>query len=303
MAGSERSTPAHELPARAMLRPGVRVVRLDDRHLRVGLGPAAVVLPDDPEVRAVLPALSGGRSPVAWDEATLRHGLRLAAAGLLVDGAAFWTGVRRGRARGLTEQLVADVFARGEGAARLRRRLSGSVALDVPPAWREPLAHLLRAEGLSLSGADDLPSVRLVGRAREPRRESVDDLVRVGEPHLLVRLVEGRVTVGPFVVPGRTACLRCVDAHLADRDPRRPLVLEQYADPAGGRSVPEPVGPSLLALAWAAAVQDLVTWVEGERPSSWSATLDIGPGLALTRSPWARHPHCGCSWGDVLAVG
>ena len=303
MAGTDRSTPAHELPTRAMLRPGVWVVRLDDRHLRVGLGPDAVVLPDVPEVRAMLPALSGGRSPVPWDETTLRHGQRLAAAGLLVDGAAFWTGIRRARARGLTEPLVADVFARGDGAARLRSRLSGRVALDVPPLWREPLADLVRAEGLALATPDDLASARLVGRAGEPRRESVDDLVRVGEPHLLVRLVEGRVTVGPFVVPGRTACLRCVDAHLADRDPRRPLVLEQYADPAGGRAVPEPVGPSLLALGWAAAVQDLVTWVEGDRPSSWSATLDIGPGLGLTRTAWARHPHCGCSWGDLLAVG
>ena len=298
-------TPAEdEAPAdRATPRPGVRVVRLDDRHLRVGLGLEAVVVPDEAGAPGVLAALSGGRSPAAWDEATLRHGHRLATAGLLVDGAALLGPVRRARPAASTEQLVASCPGRGDGDARLGRRLTRCVSLDVPAGWREPVVDLLLAEGLSLSGPDDLPAARLVGCAGEPTRETLDDLVREGEPHLLVRLVEGRVTVGPFVVPGRTACLRCVDAHLAERDPRRPLVVEQYADPSGARAVPEPVGPSLLALAWAAAVQDLATWVEGDRPSSWSATLEVGSGLALTRTWWARHPHCGCSWGDLLAVG
>ncbi|MFN8193666.1 MAG: hypothetical protein U0R80_05195 [Nocardioidaceae bacterium] len=297
------STPAHHLPRRPLLLPGVRVVRQDDRHLRVGLGPRAVVLPDEPSARALLAASTGGRTLVDWDEPTLRHGHRLAAAGLLMDGDDYAAAQRAGRRAGLTEQLVAGIVTRAAGEAGLRRRLAGSVVLDVPDGWGEPLTALLRAEGLRLAGKGDRPAVRLVGCPTEPRRSTLDPLVRVDEPHLLLRLVEGRVTVGPFVVPGITACLRCVDAHLADRDPRRPVVLEQYADPDCGRSLPDPVSPSLLALGWAAAVQDLVTWVEGDRPSSWSATLEVAEGLALTRTLWTRHPHCGCAWGAVLAAG
>ena len=36
-------------------------------------------------------------------------------------------------------------------------------------------------------------------------------------------------SIGPFVVPGETACLRCVDAHCTDADPSWPLLVRQYA--------------------------------------------------------------------------
>ena len=42
-------------------------------------------------------------------------------------------------------------------------------------------------------------------------RTLLDDLVRDGVPHHVVRVVEGAPVVGPFVLPGETACLRCVD--------------------------------------------------------------------------------------------
>jgi hypothetical protein len=47
-------------------------------------------------------------------------------------------------------------------------------------------------------------------------------------------------------------------------------------------------------------VRDVVAYVEGEPPSTWSATVTIGPDLDPGRREWARHPHCGCSWADGL---
>ena len=146
------------------------------------------------------------------------------------------------------------------------------------------------------------PVVRLVVTADEVSRSRVDRLVRDGEPHLLVTGRSGRLTIGPFVAPGVTACRRCVDAHLAERDPRRSLVIEQLDDAAAG-PVPTPCDPALMSLALAWAARDLVSYLDGDRPATWSATVDVGPDLALERRSWTRHPHCGCSWGDLPATG
>ncbi len=293
------------LPPRPMLRPGVRAVRSDERHLRVGLGPAAVLLPDLPAARDLLGRLAEGRSAVGWDEVTTSLGRRLAEAGLLVDGEEFWAAVRDGRRRGVSREVVADVFAAGDDhGPRLRRRLGSWVALDVPDGWRSGITDLLAASGVVTRPADEesLPAARLLARLGEPRRDLLDPWMRSGEPHLLLRLVEGGLTVGPFVEAGLTACCRCVDAHLSERDPRRPLVVEQYADPTGARLVPEPVSPSLLALGWALATHDLVTYVEGGEPATWSATISIDRDLAVQRVRWARHACCGCGWADQWDV-
>jgi bacteriocin biosynthesis cyclodehydratase domain-containing protein len=134
----------------------------------------------------------------------------------------------------------------------------------------------------------------------EPDRELVDGWTRGGTPHLLVRLTEGRALVGPFVVPGATACLRCVDAHCTDADPAWPLLVQQYAAASASDrpdGVPEPLDPLLAALALAWAARDLAAYVDGRRPSTWSATVTLhpDPGHLETRS-WLRHPGCSCTW-------
>src|SRR5690606_32542430 len=93
--------------------------------------------------------------------------------------------------------------------------------------------------------------VAIVAGVGEPDRGILDDWVQRGIPHLLLRLVEGFVVLGPFVVPGTTACLRCADAETADADPSWPLVLEQYSrqsrrDRPDGAT--EPVDPILADL-------------------------------------------------------
>jgi hypothetical protein len=46
-------------------------------------------------------------------------------------------------------------------------------------------------------------------------------------------------------------------------------------------------------------VRDLVTHLEGDRPSTWSATVRISAGLrSVTQTEWLRHPACGCGWLD-----
>ena len=105
--------------------------------------------------------------------------------------------------------------------------------------------------------------------------------------------------MGPFVVPGATACLRCVDCHHGDTDPRRGLVVDQVA--SSQPLVPVGPDPSLRAVALSIAVADVVSFVEGEVPGTWSSTIRVTKQLDLAPTRWLRHAGCGCAW-DALAV-
>ena len=96
--------------------------------------------------------------------------------------------------------------------------------------------------------------------------------------------------------PGRardTACLRCVDAHEAEHEPRRPLhrAARRAARPRstrGWRS--RGVGGARRGVVLRRAeASDLV----GHRRRSTSTPPEV--------RDWQRHPHCGCAW-DLRAL-
>ena len=288
------------LPARPALRPGLRVVRRDDRHLQVGIDPPLrAIVPDEAPVRRLLEDLSAGDPgrPISPSDspAAARCLQTLHQHGLLVDAAA----LHRALATGEDRAAAAAVFAQsGAGAEEVLTSRTGSgVRVDAAPDVLQSAHRLLRAAGVSLADGPEAGVVLLVSPGPLPR-DALDPFVRDGRAHALVTPAGGGFTVGPFVVPGLTACLRCVDAHLAEHDPRRAVVLEQC-----GRLAPGPVeprDPTLLALAVAWAVRDVIRFVDGEAPATWSATVTIGADAMPVRRSWHRHPHCGCSWGDAL---
>lgn len=133
-------------------------------------------------------------------------------------------------------------------------------------------------------------------------RADLDPLVRSGIPHLIVRALDGVLVVGPFVIPGQTACIRCIDAHHTDDDPGYPIALEQYVlargEPRedGCLDIVSP-GDTALALAWAA--RDLRAHSMGDLPTTWSSTVVIGdPAGSISAVTWEPHPSCGCRWAD-----
>jgi bacteriocin biosynthesis cyclodehydratase domain-containing protein len=103
--------------------------------------------------------------------------------------------------------------------------------------------------------------------------------------------------IGPLVVPGRTACLHCVDHHRTDRDPDWPTLLAQLLD-----SVPRPAPAVLAATAAALAVTQTCTFLA----TTTAATVD---GQLVTRHAEVEvrrrtlppHPRCGCSWRGTIA--
>jgi bacteriocin biosynthesis cyclodehydratase domain-containing protein len=296
-----------------MLLPGSHVLTRAAGVLQVGLDPRrSVALPDTEPVRDTLRTLLGGAGPDrAADPAVLRT---LAAHGLLVDERSLRPLLPGAGAEGAgpgPHAVAALTRWAGDRAPEAHRSRS-CCRLDVRP-FGHPLGQDLADRMLALAetaglrgrgpGRTGLQVGVLVG-VGEPDRDLVDDWTRAGTAHLLVRLVEGDAVVGPLVVPGRTACLRCVDAHRVDADPPWPLLVHQYAratahDRADGAA--EPVDPLLAAVALAWAARDLATYVDGGRPSCWSATVRLDPTLTdiETRS-WWRHPGCGCGWADTM---
>ena len=108
-------------------------------------------------------------------------------------------------------------------------------------------------------------------------------------PHLAVRLRDGIGVVGPLVLPGRTACLGCLDRARAGLDPRWPAIAARLV----GR--PGAADPACATATVGLAAAQVVAAVEGGRPPSLEATLelDVHAGRVLRR-PWSAHPECPC---------
>ncbi len=186
-----------------------------------------------------------------------------------------------------------DVAARSRRLRSTRVAVVGSLpGLDV---W-----GLLSASEVRRTDSPEDADVVLVLCTGELDREVLDLLIRRGTSHLVVRLVDGGAILGPFTVPGVTACLRCIDAHDGLRDPDHVAVTARYVR-ASARTRPDGVAdvaePALATLAAAWAVRDVVTYAEGREPSTWSRTIHFtAEPTYRTEQSWLRHPQCGCTW-------
>jgi bacteriocin biosynthesis cyclodehydratase domain-containing protein len=285
---------------RPVLAPGLRVLRRSRTVLQVGLTPQRrVLLPDSEPVRRTLAQLSRGEAPPA--DADTREVLDLLAP-LLVDGSGL---VVPGVAPGdVAAAALLDPWGYPDRLAARGRTLV-AVRGELPAVDPRPL---LRAAGLGVvddSDARRSPALVLALEVGEVDRADLDPWVRARVPHLVVRLVEGEAVVGPLVDPGRTACLRCLDAHAAEIDPQAAVLAAVHARSRDSRrdGVTEPVDTALATLAVAWAVRDLVSHVDGDRPSTWSTTVHLSATLStVTQTEWRRHPACGCAWLPDEAV-
>jgi bacteriocin biosynthesis cyclodehydratase domain-containing protein len=178
-------------------------------------------------------------------------------------------------------------------ACRFLGRRRGRVALHGELAGAR---DLLRRSGVAVVAPGSRADVALVLGHGEVDRARLDPLVRSDTPHLVVRLVDGCAVVGPFVVPGETACLRCLDLHHSVADPDHVSVTSRYVR-ATARSGGAETDPVLGTLAVAWAVRDVVAHLEGRRPATWSGTLLLDPDPARqSQEVWPSHPECGCCW-------
>lgn len=141
-----------------------------------------------------------------------------------------------------------------------------------------------------LSRIGSRPDLVVLAPDEEADRASVIRLVSEGVPHLLASVSEAAGTVGPFVLPGQTACLHCIDLHRSDLDPAWPALLAQTVVPG-----PAPASDVALAgLVASLAVLHVTDYLAGGRPASLGGTLTISLDGRVRRRTWPTHPGCGC---------
>jgi hypothetical protein len=184
----------------------------------------------------------------------------------------------------------------GAGSSGAGSSGAGSRLTSWPPAGRVRLGP---------PGAGAPPRVRRSGPT--PRRpdlavltdgyppELPGTLVASAVAHLTAAASEAIGVVGPLVIPGRTACLSCVDLARSDRDPAWPLILAQTC---GRTSQPAACAAVLAAAVAAQAVAQALAYLDQAAPGAVviNGTLELVlPDWQWRRRSWAVHPHCRCS--------
>jgi bacteriocin biosynthesis cyclodehydratase domain-containing protein len=120
------------------------------------------------------------------------------------------------------------------------------------------------------------------------------ELMRDQIPHLVVSASEAIGIVGPLVMPGRTACLRCLDLLRTDHDPAWPLILAQLAGrPPGPLSCDAPLAAAVAAQATSQALA-FIDWAPSAVAVT-NGTLELVlPSWQWRRRTWSPHPECSC---------
>ncbi len=138
-------------------------------------------------------------------------------------------------------------------------------------------------------------------------------LVSAGLPHLSVVSREADAFVGPFVQPGASVCLRCLDLHRRDLDPAWPLLVPQLLPPDAGppprwsqltgtrhpgqRPAHRTGIPTVLAgVCGSLAAAQVLAHLDGAVPGAMDAAYEISaPDVVPRRRAWQPHPDCGCT--------
>jgi hypothetical protein len=292
---------------RPVLRPGLQILRRDVRTLQFGHDwPGLAAAPDSPALQAVLAELDGYRDldgvllAAETHPGVTRDGCRAALALLVERGVV----VERTRAEVSVQQerqaaswwLLAGPDGAGDAIGAERRAVRVWVEdWGVSPATIAADARpLVRRAGLGV--ADSRSAADLVVAAVDdiPDRSMSDDLMRAGKPHVWASLRDLVGVVGPLVLPGETACLRCVDAARTELDPTWPTVVSAGAARPRATSPCDPLVATVVA-AW--AVQEAAIWASGLVPTAYGAVIDIPLGLGpVTQRLHSVHPQCGCGW-------
>ncbi|WP_149184304.1 TOMM precursor leader peptide-binding protein [Streptomyces sp. TRM49041] len=160
------------------------------------------------------------------------------------------------------------------------------------PGGRAPRESVGPEPGLSLVVV--APRDGLAAYAPDP--VTADAWLGTGTPHLFAGVVEATGVVGPLVLPGDTACARCVDLHRTDADPAWPRLLAQWRSGRGGAVPAGDVGLTAAVAGLTAA--HALAFLDGDPPAStgtrWEASSPLLEWRALRVLPHAECP-CGAA--------
>jgi hypothetical protein len=318
---------------RPALKPGLLTVWRNRDTVQIGIDPRRAIALTGMRGAAVLLGLLDGSRDLAQilaaagdagisAEAADRVITLLAVGGALHDfPVTAYRAMPQGLRTRLAPELATAALAHGDadgGARILARRQGACVRVEGMSRVGLCVASFLTASGIGMvisagpPAAVLSPPAGMAGPApasRHPdlviladihRRELPEILRRGGVPHLAAAASEAIGVVGPLVLPGRTACLRCLDLTRAERDPAWPLILAQLT---GGGADPPACDTVLAAAVATQAAAQALAFVD--RPASASAvsngTLELVlPDWQWRRRSWAQHDRCGCGRRGTL---
>jgi hypothetical protein len=309
---------------RPALKPGLQWVWRDRDTLQVGIDPRrAIALTGMRAAAAVLGLLDGSRDRGQVIAAAAARGIAaeaadrvialLTAAGTVCDFPASTIAALPDDSRArLAGELATACLAHGDadgGARVLARRQAAAIRVHGTGQVGSGTASLLTASGvgrvISVGPAQDctapmparhsvpLPDLAVLAGPHRPELASM--LVRAGVPHLAAAAGEAIGVVGPMVVPGKSACLRCLDLARTDRDPAWPLILAQLA---GTGPKPPACGAALAAAVAAHAASQALAFIDRVAPPAAvvNGTLELVlPDWQWRRRTWLPHQKCSCT--------
>ncbi|MFZ2529934.1 MAG: hypothetical protein WAX14_20140 [Rhodococcus sp. (in: high G+C Gram-positive bacteria)] len=296
------STPAPA--AGPALDPCLELLRRPDGTVQLGWGPetGALVTPPDGvatfDLLAVLRMLDGRRPRESVLSLVADRGMDVAAVEAILDDLVAWGAVRDAAVH--PDPSVGGIGTEAgdvSGSTEPRVRIHGDGPLSDAVTGHLAVSSVRVSRSGSYPRTSDASTwnVQCVLLTDEltPDPHLVQDLMRHRIPHLPVRVRDGRGVVGPFVVPGRTSCLRCADLARTDLDPVWPHLAAQLCGRIGraDRAV-------VLATA-AVAVGQLDAVLSGApvtAPILVDRTLEVDLGAhRFTTRRWFRHPRCACA--------
>ncbi|MFE6284656.1 TOMM precursor leader peptide-binding protein [Streptomyces sp. NPDC057877] len=135
-----------------------------------------------------------------------------------------------------------------------------------------------------------------------PDPTAAEPLITSGTPHLYAGVVEGTGVVGPFVLPGETACARCLHEARTDRDPTWPRLVAQWR--SGRQPQVRPCDVTLATTVAGLAAAHALAFLDGRPPSSAGARWEVSlPGLHWHARPVWAHPACPCGAAERVKEG
>ena len=297
--------------------PGLRWFRREELHVQFGVDQRRAVIVDFPDQRLIglLDLFDGHRDERGYLRDARERGVGegparqllavLREAAIVVDSESLLPPnlpkIISGEARGALIAEAGSIAARrgaapGSPAEMLRARALARVHVDGSGPLMDMVVEGLRSAGVGRvygvgEGRRGRPTFAVLLDAPRPAGLLAYAYQRRELPHLSVTRRDGTVCVGPLVVPGRTACLNCVDLWRRERDPAWGTVV---AHTQTSRPAAEYLETPVRLIAAGVVVAQVLSHVDGGRASAVNGTLDVNAPGEVRRSGWAAHPSCGC---------
>lgn len=181
--------------------------------------------------------------------------------------------------------------AHAEAIARHGRRTVALRALGGAEAG--PLPELLRQQGIRIAAEGDVTLVLTDDYLRPELRAWNAGALRDGRPWLLAKPVGLERWLGPFFVPGETACWACLAQRLRGHRKLEGHIARRHGRPAPLAASPSWI-PSMPHAALAEAATEISRWIGTEGQTALRDRVVTTDALTLERTHHllARRPQC-----------